>query len=93
MKQLIVELSEPRIYSDGVIRQPTAIMLKAAKTITEVLNIWEQDKQGRLRAEAENAELRMQLIEMRLLSQTESVLQAKEAYKEVANIDYVKDFT
>lgn len=52
MKQLLVELLEPRIWADGTVRQPTALNRKAANTLIEVVKLWEIDKAARIKAES-----------------------------------------
>lgn len=51
MQHLIDALTKPQILSDGTIREPNAIMRKAADVIMTITALWEQDKQGRIKAE------------------------------------------
>jgi hypothetical protein len=96
------KLTKPEILSDGTIRQPNVIMLKAADLIKQITELWNQDKNGRLLAEAKNAENDTQLETAYKYcdSLTLEISEAKRGYpaaiaqyKQAMNEDYVANCT
>lgn len=84
MKHLLDQLTKPQILSDGTIREPNAIMRKAAEIIIRLVERADTDTRGRLLAEKEAAE------NLRICTEPEAAI---EYYKQAMNDDYIKNFT
>ncbi len=105
MNWLLDQLTKPQILSDGTIREPNVVMLKAADVIRQLTALFEADKAGRIKAEsaeqiAEELRLEMQAkaaaayAELRAAQQADSSkARALEYYAEVMNEDYLRNFT
>lgn len=102
MNWLLDKLTKPEILSDGTIRQPHVIMLKAADLIKQITELWQADKNGRLLAEAKNTETE-ELLQLAFKHCDSMKLELAEArngqaaaiaqYKQAMNEDYVANFT
>jgi hypothetical protein len=79
MQKLIKELRDPVITANGV-RTPTAIMLRAAKTIEHLAN---------LNDSAARALQQLQTREMTIIDDVDPA----EVYRKAMNEDYTIDFT
>lgn len=102
MNWLLDKLTKPEVLSNGTVREPNVVMLKAADLIKQITELWNQDKQGRLLAETKNTEndtqletaykycnsLKLELAEIRN-GQTAVIAQ----YKQKMNEDYAASFT
>ena len=85
---------EPRAFTDGHIRTPTAIMLKAGKLIMNLLTIAEQDRAGRMKAEQTINVLSGEIFQLRTASDQEATFkEAVTAYRNVMNEEYAREFT
>jgi signal recognition particle GTPase len=62
-------LLQPQIRADGTIQEPTSLMRRAAKSLSDVNNMRIMDTQGRLKAEAEVIALTDALEAMRELQE------------------------
>lgn len=91
MKQIIAELMEPRAFSDGHVRTPTAIMMKAGKALMQTIDIAQNDRTGRIRAETLVNQLEGEVTALR--SVINAPEDAKKIYQEAMNRDYTLNFT
>lgn len=105
MNWLLDQLTKPMVMSDGKIREPNVVMLKAADVIKQLSALFEADKAGRLKAEAEYMaaeEARLDAIykeakayaDLRAIRQAEAdQARAVEYYNEVMNEDNLRNLT
>lgn len=102
---LLDQLTKPQILSDGTIREPNVVMLKAADVIRQLTALFEADKAGRIKAESAEQiaeELRLEMraklaaVHADLIAARQADydrIRALEYYNEVMNEDNLRSLT
>lgn len=105
MNWLLDQLTKPQILSNGTIREPNVVMLKAADVIKQLTQLFETDKAGRIKAESAEQiaeELRLEAeakaavayADLRAAQQADyAKARALEYYAEVMNEDNLRSLT
>lgn len=85
MENLIKELLHPKLLANGTVQPPTTAQRRAAEAIRLLIQVREQDLQGRLKAEQEVRDL-----QARMLGEVEEF---ESAIKDAMNEDYMRNCT